>query len=167
MQERKPSYNCLQVTNDRRHSSTPTSAISSSSSGYQPTIPTYAPLDACPDANNTLYTFSQADSASDSKTGKTARLTFTRYCDVASPLDGNGNVKASKLVEAYVYSLDDCIELCASLNYWADEAKCTVATYDVKGSRPENCWVGNAEGVADAGDLEEEDGVAVALVLST
>ena len=71
------------------------------------------------------------------------------------------------LSEAFVYSLDDCIELCASLNYWADEAKCTVAAYDVKGSRPGNCWVGSAEGVAGVGDLEEKDGVAVALVLST
>lgn len=148
-------------------SSTPTSAMSSSSSGYQPTIPTYTPLDACPDANNTLYTSSQADRASDSKAEKTAGLTFTRYCDVASPLDGNGNAKASMLSEAFVYSLDDCIELCASLNYWAGEAKCTVAAYDVKGSRHGNCWVGSAEGVAGVGDLEEKEGVAVALVLST
>lgn len=140
--------------------------MSSSSSGYQPTIPTYTPLNACPDANNTLYTSSQADRASDSTAEKTtAGLTFTRYCDVASPLDGNA--KASTLTEAFVYSLDDCIELCASLNYWADEAKCTVAVYDVKGSRPGNCWVGSAEGVTGAGDLEEKDGVAVAFVHST
>lgn len=142
--------------------------MSSSSSGYQPTIPTFTPLDACPDANNTLYTSSQADRASDSTAEKTtAGLTFTRYCDVASPLDGNANVKASTLSEAFVYSLDDCIELCASLNYWADEAKCTVAAYDAKGSRPGNCWVGRAEGVSGVGDLEEKDGVAVALVRST
>ena len=135
--------------------------MSSSSSTYQPTIPTYTPLDACPDANNTVYTSSQADRTSDS----TAGLTFTRYCDVASPLDGN--TKASTLSEAFVYSFDDCIELCASLNYWANEANCTVAVYDVKGSRPGNCWVGKSEGVEGVGDLEEKDnGVAVA-VLST
>ena len=107
-------------------SSTPTSAMSSSSSGYEPTIPTYTPLNACPDANNTLYTSSQADRTSDSTAEKTtAGLTFTRFCDVASPLDRNA--KASTLSEAFVYSLDDCIELCASLNYWADDIKCTVA----------------------------------------
>ena len=167
MHNSKPSYKSPKFTDNILHSSTPTSAMSSSSSGYQPTIPTYTPLDACPDANNTLYTSSQADRASDSKAEKTAGLTFTRYCDVASPLDGNGNAKASMLSEAFVYSLDDCIELCASLNYWAGEAKCTVAAYDVKGSRPGNCWVGSAEGVAGVGDLEEKEGVAVALVLST
>jgi len=138
--------------------------MSTSSSTYQPTIPTYTPLDACPDANNTLYTNSQADrSTSDSTAEKnTAGLTFTRYCDVASPLDGNA--KASTLSEAFVYSLDDCIELCASLNYWANEASCTVAVYDVKGSRPGNCWVGKAEGVVGVSDLEEKDGVAVAVL---
>ena len=139
--------------------------MSSSSTDYQPTIPTYTPLDACPDANDTRYTSSQADRTSDSTAEKTDGLTFTRYCDVASPLDGN--TKASTLSEAFVYSLDDCIELCASLNYWANEANCTVAVYDVKGSRPGNCWVGRAEGVEGVGDLEEkDDGVTVA-VLST
>ena len=138
--------------------------MSSSSSSYQPTIPTYTPLDPCPAANNTLYTSSQADRQSDS-TVETAGLNFTRYCDVASPLDGN--VKAFTLSEAFVYSLDDCIEVCASLNYWANDANCTVAVYDVKGIRPGNCWVGRSERVVSIGDLEEEeDGVAVA-VLST
>jgi hypothetical protein len=95
----------------------------------------------------------------------TVGLTFSRYCDVATPLDGN--TKASTLSEAFVYSLDDCIELCASLNYWANEASCTIAVYDIKGSRPGNCWVGRSEGVTGVGDLEEkDDGVAVA-VLST
>lgn len=124
------------------------------------------PLDACPDANNTIYTSSQADRTSDSTAEKnTAGLTFTRYCDVASLL--NGNAEASTFSEAFVYSLDDCIELCASLNYWANGANCTVAVYDVEGSRPGNCWVGKAEGVVGVGDVKEkDDGVAVA-VLST
>jgi len=162
--ETQSSHDCSKVTNNHSHSSTPTSAMSSSSSGYQPTIPTYTPLNACPDANNTLYTSSQADRSSDSTAEKkTAGLTFTRYCDVASPLDGNA--KTSTLSEAFVYSLDDCIELCASLNYWANDANCNVAVYDVKGSRPGNCWVGSAEGVVGAGDLEEgKDGVAVAVL---
>jgi hypothetical protein len=164
--KRGPSYTqCREVTNNNLYSSTPTSAMSSSSPDYQPTIPTYTPLNACPDANNTRYTSSQVDRTSDSPAEKTVGLTFTRYCDVASPLDGN--VKAATLSETFVYSLDDCIELCASLNYWANEAKCTVAVYDVKGSRPGNCWVGRSESLTGVDDLEEkDDGVAVA-VLST
>lgn len=70
---------------------------------------------------------------------------------------------ASTLSEAFAYSLDDCIEVCASLNYWASDKNCTVAVYDAKGSRPGNCWVGGFEGVS-IGDLEEKDGVAVAIL---
>jgi hypothetical protein len=102
------------------------------------------------------------DRQSDS-TSNTTGLDFTRYCDFESPLDGV--TSASTLSEAFVYSFDDCIEVCASLNYWASDKNCTVAVYDVKGSRPGNCWVGRSEGVSIA-DLREKDGMAVA-ILST
>jgi hypothetical protein len=62
-----------------------------------------------------------------------------------------------------VYSLDDCVELCASLNFWASDKNCTVAVYDVNGSRPGNCVVGRAAG-AQVGDLDGKEGIAVAML---
>ena len=62
-----------------------------------------------------------------------------------------------------MYSLDDCIEVCASLNYWGSDKNCTVAVYDVKASRPGNCWVGKTESV-NVADLQEKDGMAVAML---
>lgn len=62
-----------------------------------------------------------------------------------------------------MYSLDDCIELCASLNFLASNGDCSVAAYDAKGSRPGNCWAGKAVGL-NVEDLKEKDGMAVAVL---
>jgi hypothetical protein len=75
----------------------------------------------------------------------------------------DGVTSAPTLLEAFVYSLDDCIEVCASLNYRASDKNCTVAVYDVKGSRPGNCWAGSSE-VVNVADLHEKDGMAVAIL---
>jgi hypothetical protein len=142
--------------------STPTSATPTTSSVYLAATPTYMPLNPCPDANNTLYTSPLSSRLNDSNsTSKAAGLNFTRYCDVESPLDSVTN--ASKISEAFVYSLDDCIELCASLNFWASDKNCTVAVYDVNGSRPGNCFVGSATSV-QVEDLGEKDGIAIAIL---
>ena len=62
-----------------------------------------------------------------------------------------------------MYSLEDCIEVCASLNFWAGNSDCAFAAYDAKGSRPGNGWGGKAEGLK-VGDLKEKDGMAVAVL---
>jgi hypothetical protein len=136
------------------------SSTSTSSSTYAPATPTYTPLNPCPDANNTLY-ISPLSSHQENSTSSTAGNNFTRYCDVNSPLDSATN--AAKISEAFVYSLDDCVELCASLNFWANDSDCTVAVYDAEGSRPGNCVVGRAEGVKFGG-LDQRQGVAVAVL---
>jgi hypothetical protein len=142
--------------------STPTSATPMTTSTYLAATPTYTPLNPCPDANNTSYTSPLSSRLDDSNsTSKTGGLNFTRYCDVGSPLDNVTN--ASRLSEAFVYSLDDCIELCASLNFWASDRNCTVAVYDVNGTRPGNCFVGRVAGV-QIGDLGEKDGTAIAIL---
>lgn len=90
-------------------------------------------------------------------------MSFTRYCNVNSPFESSSTGAAKKLSEAFVYSIDDCIEICASFNFWGNKTNCTMAVYDVKGSRPGNCWVGSANGVK-VGESEEEDGFAVAVL---
>lgn len=139
-----------------------TSAASTKASTYSAVTPTYTPLDPCPDANNTQYTSTQPKDQSHIVSGG-ATLNFTRYCNVNSPFDSSSTSAAKKLSEAFVYSLDDCIEICASLNFWGNNKDCTVVVYDVKGSRPGNCWVGSANGVK-IGESQGEDGLAVAVL---
>ena len=62
-----------------------------------------------------------------------------------------------------MYSFQDCIELCASLNFRTGNADCGFAAYEANGSRPGNCWVGKAEELS-VDDLEEVDGMAVAII---
>ena len=89
-----------------------------------------------------------------------AGLNFTVYCDVSNPLSQSS---ATKIAEAYAYSLADCIEVCAGYNFWGGSSNCTVAAYQPSGGRPGNCWVGHAEPVLP-GSLKEDEGMDVALL---
>lgn len=62
-----------------------------------------------------------------------------------------------------MYTFKDCIELCASANFWSQSANCSVAVYEPEASRPGNCWVGEADGVR-VGELNGKEGVEVALL---
>lgn len=149
-------------TNRKPSSSPPSATVSAAAGTYSGPTPTYQPLDSCPSANNTSYTSNYTRNLDISESSDTANLTFTLHCDLESPLSGNIS-DATTLSETFVYSLQDCIELCASLNFWAGTADCSFAAYEAKGSRPGNCWVGKAEGLR-VEDLEEKDGVAVAVL---
>jgi len=128
---------CADILTSNTTNATSTAASSASvASLYSAPTPTYTPLNDCPRSNNTLYTSSFATSAAgDVQVG--TGLNFTRYCDVGSPLS-----KAQTLSTAFVYSFGDCIEVCASLNFWASDHNCSVAVYQPGGARPSNCWVG-------------------------
>ncbi|KAH0370551.1 hypothetical protein KCU65_g2580, partial [Aureobasidium melanogenum] len=122
--------------------------------------PTFIPLSACPSANNTLYTSSPSNSSlipsADNTT--TVNLTYTRYCDANTPTD------FKPLTSGFVYTFDDCIELCATYNAYASGApSCNVAVYDVQQARPVNCVVGSAQN-ASVESLGVDGGLAVALL---
>jgi hypothetical protein len=144
-------------------SSPPSATISAAAGTYAGAVPTYQPLDSCPDANNTAYTSTYAETheTSETSSNNTANLTFILHCGLESPI--TSATGAATLSEAFVYTFDDCIELCASLNFWAGNANCSFAAYDVNGSRPGNCWVGKKDGLV-VGDLREKDGMAVAIL---
>lgn len=138
----------------------PSSTSPASPSTYSAPAPTYKPITSCPQANNTIYTSSFANGRSGSASNA-ANLSFIQYCNLESPLE---NISAaSTLLEAFVYSLGDCVEACAALNYWAGDRNCSVAVYDAEGSRPGNCWVGHAEDVKIR-DLGKKDGLAIAVL---
>jgi len=73
--------------------------------------------------------------------GATLNTTFTKHCSTASPLDVPGYA-GTTLTSAYLYTFNDCIELCAAFNFWANDTVCGYAMYKAQAARPGNCWVG-------------------------
>jgi hypothetical protein len=90
-------------------------------------------------------------------------VSFTRYCEANTPAD------FKPLSSGFVYTFDDCIELCAAYNVYATGAAaaaattCNVAIYDVEQARPVNCVVGSTLAAA-ANGLGIDGGLAVALL---
>lgn len=99
-------------------------------------MPTFGPIGDCPEANNTVYS-SGFYSGGYGTVTPSSKLNFTRYCDVANPL-APSNIQLS----TFVYSFEDCIEACASLNFYNKNGGCTVAAFRLNATRPSNCWVG-------------------------
>jgi hypothetical protein len=127
--------------------------------------PTFTPLSACPTANNTIFisTISNTSSliglVSNTTVPAAAGVSFTRYCDANTPAD------FKPLSSGFVYTLDDCIELCAAYSVYttgAAAATCNVAVYDVEQARPVNCVIGST--LAAANSLGIDGGLAVALL---
>jgi hypothetical protein len=64
-----------------------------------------------------------------------AALTFQKFCELGFPAG------LITIAEAYVYTFDACIEMCASMNFYAGDATCAGASYWQGGQSPGNCWV--------------------------
>ncbi|KAH0384977.1 hypothetical protein KCU92_g3915, partial [Aureobasidium melanogenum] len=138
------------------------SATSTTASTTALSAPTFVPLSACPTANNTLYTSSVSNNSSlipsSDNTTAPVELTYTRYCDADTPAD------FKPLTSGFVYTFDDCIELCATYNAYAGgSTSCNVAVYDVQQARPVNCVVGSAQNVS-VESLGVDGSLAVALL---
>ncbi|CAD0115519.1 unnamed protein product [Aureobasidium uvarum] len=123
--------------------------------------PTFTPLSACPTANNTLFisTISNTSSLLPPTNNTISNLTYTRYCDGNTPAD------FKPLTSGFVYTFDDCIDLCAAYNVYAADSStgCNVAVYDVKQARPVNCVVGSTQS-ANAQSVGIDGGLAVAIL---
>lgn len=133
---------------------TPTAIASASATAtFIAATPTYTPLSDCPDSNDTGYT-----SSYDNTTNTGAGLKFTKYCDLTNPI-----TDSQRIAEAFVYSFSDCVEVCASYNYWSNSTNCTVAAYQPDGKRPGNCWTGKVDGL-QASALNITAGTEVALL---
>lgn len=59
-------------------------------------------------------------------------LKFVKVCGTS--LRGGSNV-----AQAVVATFNECIDLCASYNFWSGSKKCTSAAYNNVGS----CWIGS------------------------
>ncbi|PNS14215.1 hypothetical protein CAC42_6728 [Sphaceloma murrayae] len=146
--------NATLMPNITSASATPTSTLITST--FNAPIPTYSVLNDCPQSNNTLYTTKPISSVDNSP-----RYNYTKHCNLDSPLSQNG---ARTLSEAFVYSFNDCIQVCASLNFWQGSENCTAAVFMVDGLRPANCFVGMADVSQGTRVLGARGGVNVALM---
>jgi hypothetical protein len=111
------------------------SAIQSSTTSCAPsTSPT--PTTTCPFSNNTVY-HSLFKDGSNGAPGSNAGLDYVVYCNMnfASGLGPH-------LAQTYAITLNDCIEACASYNFWGDTTDCEQVAYKLDGVRPGNCWMG-------------------------
>jgi hypothetical protein len=139
--------------------------ITTSASTTALSTPTFVPLSACPTANNTIFTSTVSNTSSliGSATNNTAPVggsAYTRYCDVNTPAD------FKPLTSGFVYTFDDCIEMCATFNVYSTSSApttCNVAIYDVEQARPVNCVVGSTQVAATQG-LGVDGGLAIALL---
>ncbi|KAF2721888.1 hypothetical protein K431DRAFT_328150 [Polychaeton citri CBS 116435] len=141
-------------------SASPTAAPPTSSaptaitSTYAAPTPTYSPLNDCPNSNATAYTSSWSKQHN---VPAGAGLKFAKFCSLETPLESS-----DVLSEGFVYTFDDCIELCASLNFHSGNGNCTVAAYTPGGSRPANCLVGSAVDVSTSRlTIEQGSNIAV------
>jgi hypothetical protein len=109
----------------------PSSTFSHSSTSSTAT-PTITPTTTCPFSNNTVYhSLFEGESP-----GGGAGLDFLIYCDMTLAY------QQQNLAQVWAVTLDDCIEACASYNYWGDNTTCGQMAYKVDGTRPGNCWLG-------------------------
>ncbi|GAB7338361.1 hypothetical protein MBLNU457_4663t1 [Dothideomycetes sp. NU457] len=101
------------------------------------------PTSDCPTSNHTIYTslYTSELNASAVTSAALLSLTFTKYCSLSSPHDAPGYT-ATISTAAYVYAFNDCIELCAAYNFYANNTVCGYAMYRAQAPRPGNCWVG-------------------------
>ncbi|KAL1304110.1 hypothetical protein AAFC00_000542 [Neodothiora populina] len=148
------------------------------------------PSDYCPSSNGTLYTSTTADSSS----------SFTTYCGFLSPLSGSSGssssssssssstaktstsmkVNTTTIAQAFVSTLNDCIDICAAMNYYASSSSkrsnsrsCSIAVFDPSATRPisgpgsepkttaeaavVNCWIGSADDDVSGDDGQDDD----------
>jgi len=125
---------------------TPTTASSVGSSTSQPpTSSTLASFSNSPTASATFVP------SSDCKNGTTYNSLYqknpndaTRVADLTFTMVCSAWMWEFNVATAFVYTFEDCIELCAGINFQFAARPCVGVSYDIQTSRPANCWAHNA-----------------------
>jgi len=87
----------------------------------------------CPSSNGSTY---QSVFASFYGTpAAEAGLTFIMQCSTETA--------ATNIAQAYFTNFNDCIELCASMNYWNQDRNCAGVSFHLEMDPPGNCWAHN------------------------
>ncbi|KAA6407309.1 MAG: hypothetical protein FRX48_08857 [Lasallia pustulata] len=125
----------------------PQSPVSSSPSSTASATATTIAASAsdCPTANGTVYTSKYTTSGS---VPPDAGLIFTLYCQLQFAHSDTCN-----MFEVLVSSLDQCVEACASYNFFHGNRGCQGAVFNTAAAIPGNCWAlsgnGNGTGVSN------------------
>ncbi|KIN05426.1 hypothetical protein OIDMADRAFT_51237 [Oidiodendron maius Zn] len=106
---------------------------------------TFTPTTDCPTSNLTAYNsmFLSGDSGT---VVSGAALNFQKFC-------GFKGSNLNNIGESFVTTFDDCIETCASINFWAGNSSCYAAAFTLNGNRPGNCWAQSKEGTVSGDGL--------------
>ena len=113
----------------------PTSSSSTDPGSTTPTkLPQPQPTSDCPGSNGTTYNSAYLAGGHGS-VPPGAGLRFVKICSAGHPGDNVGS--------GFFRTFDECIELCASLNYWAANKGCKTVDYEATGTFPTNCWAHN------------------------
>ena len=94
----------------------------------------------CPNSNGSIYS-SFYLKGTVAKVPPTAGLQFLKQCGFDRP--------AANMATGFFYSFNDCIEMCASLNFWGKDRRCVSVGYYEFGVDI-NCWAHNETGVLEA-----------------
>jgi hypothetical protein len=125
-----------EYSSSTQKSSTCPSATQSSTTTTSTAVPTIAPSTDC--QNGTTYD-SLFKNGGNGGVPTGAGLTFTKLCAT--------NEDVSHIASGYFYTFEDCIELCAGINFWSRNRRCLGVTYSILGTRPVNCWASNQTAV--------------------
>jgi hypothetical protein len=115
-----------------------TSTTTSSTSVLPSSTPTTRPQPTsdCPGSNGTTYNSAYLGGTSPGP--PSAGLRFTKFC--------SSSHAGVDIGSGFFQTFDECIELCASLNYWAENKVCKMAVFEPTGKFPANCWTHNTTG---------------------
>ncbi|PVH78225.1 hypothetical protein DL98DRAFT_516892 [Cadophora sp. DSE1049] len=115
--------------------STTSTSSTSTSTSFPTASPTTFPAPSKDCQNGTTYN-SLFLTGENGSPPPGAGLKFTRLCGQNADINNIGS--------AFVYSLDDCIEICAGINFWPGDRRCTSVVYRPEGKgKPVNCWAAN------------------------
>lgn len=125
------STSVAQVSPSSTSSKTASSHSTSSSAAGSPS-PTIVHSSDCPTSNGTSYNSMSFASGNNGPIpdGAENGLKFVKVCGTS--LRGGSNI-----AQGVVATLDECIDLCASYNFWSGTTNCTSASYNSVGS----CWI--------------------------
>lgn len=80
------------------------------------------------------------------------------YCNLTPPQP------STRIAGAFVYSLSDCADICASYNFSNNSTSCGIAFYQPLARRPSNCWIAQTQMLI--GSLEAKQGTEVGILVS-
>ncbi|CEL01112.1 hypothetical protein ASPCAL00704 [Aspergillus calidoustus] len=134
---------CSSSATDKTPPANETVTVTVSAASTASATPTTGHYSDCPSSNGTDYTSTRFTSGDNGAVPDGAKngLKFSKICGA----DGQG----TNLAQADFSTFEECIDLCASYNFWSGSTDCNIASYNNEGT----CWIksGGTSQVSNAG----------------